>query len=117
MLDGQILRLPFRVLEEHPGGLDVIMCLRGRDVTQEFEDASHSEGARRWALGYRTGEVGLESCPDRRLKQKASPGGASGARTSSPEREVWLPLLLGLASLVSAAVALRLRDPAHTAAR
>ncbi|CAK0882559.1 unnamed protein product [Prorocentrum cordatum] len=113
----RVLRLPWSMLEEHPGGFDVIMGLRGRDATQEFEDAGHSESARQWALEYTSGEVLPESCTGRRPAQEASGVGAFGAQAGSLEREAWLPLLLGLASLVSAVVALRLRDSVHTAAR
>uniref|UniRef100_A0A061RYG6 Cytochrome b5 n=1 Tax=Tetraselmis sp. GSL018 TaxID=582737 RepID=A0A061RYG6_9CHLO len=36
------------MLDEHPGGGDIIVSASGRDATDDFEDVGHSRSAREW---------------------------------------------------------------------
>ncbi|KAJ6318076.1 hypothetical protein OIU76_013591 [Salix suchowensis] len=48
-------------LEEHPGGDDVILATTGKDATDEFEDAGHSESARELLETFFIGELDLSA--------------------------------------------------------
>mmetsp|Transcript_9360 Transcript_9360/g.27805 ORF Transcript_9360/g.27805 Transcript_9360/m.27805 type:complete len:144 (-) Transcript_9360:166-597(-) len=49
LLHGEVVELSETLLEEHPGGCDVLLLLARRDCTEEFEAAGHSTSAQRWA--------------------------------------------------------------------
>lgn len=55
ILDGEVLSLPKDFLEDHPGGSDVIFQRAGKDVTQDFNDQSHTASASDWARRYAIG--------------------------------------------------------------
>ncbi|KAF9674348.1 hypothetical protein SADUNF_Sadunf10G0118000 [Salix dunnii] len=48
-------------LDEHPGGDDVILATTGKDATDEFEDAGHSESARELLETFFIGELDLSA--------------------------------------------------------
>merc|ERR1712150_53441 len=54
-----VLNCSEEFLSEHPGGPDVITCLAGKDITNDFEDIAHSDSAREWTnkliIGYKEG--------------------------------------------------------------
>mmetsp|Transcript_91228 Transcript_91228/g.143310 ORF Transcript_91228/g.143310 Transcript_91228/m.143310 type:complete len:198 (-) Transcript_91228:35-628(-) len=68
------------LLNEHPGGPDVITLIGGRDATQEFEDIAHSDSAIDWAnkliIGY------IEGAPDHMKTATAMPN-ASAQKSAS----------------------------------
>ena len=49
-----------KFLADHPGGGEVISSLAGSDVTAEFEDIGHSDGARNDARKYFIGYLATE---------------------------------------------------------
>ncbi|CDW58865.1 Cyt-b5 domain containing protein [Trichuris trichiura] len=48
-------------LEEHPGGIEVLLEHAGRDATEGFEDAGHSNDAKEIREQYLIGEI-VEVC-------------------------------------------------------
>lgn len=48
-------------LNEHPGGPDVVVVTAGRDCTAEFEDAAHTDSARRLGDKYVIGRLSEDS--------------------------------------------------------
>merc|ERR1740117_1362553 len=48
-MHGLVFDIDDKLLEDHPGGPDVISILAGKDSTQDFEDIAHSDAARDWA--------------------------------------------------------------------
>merc|ERR1740117_524176 len=48
-MHGLVFNIEQSLLEDHPGGPDVIAILAGKDSTQDFEDIAHSDDARVWA--------------------------------------------------------------------
>jgi len=42
---------------EHPGGSDILVDVAGREATEEFEDAGHSEDAREMMSSYLVGTL------------------------------------------------------------
>mmetsp|Transcript_72610 Transcript_72610/g.132700 ORF Transcript_72610/g.132700 Transcript_72610/m.132700 type:complete len:151 (-) Transcript_72610:102-554(-) len=73
-LDNLVLNLPADMLNEHPGGPDVVTCLAGKDATQDFHDIAHSDSAREWASKYIVGYK--EGAPDEDKTRKALPTNA-----------------------------------------
>ncbi|CAE8588802.1 unnamed protein product, partial [Polarella glacialis] len=49
ILHGQVLELTDELLENHPGGAEILTSLGGQDITDEYEAAIHGESAMRWA--------------------------------------------------------------------
>ncbi|KAM7260044.1 hypothetical protein ACFE04_015785 [Oxalis oulophora] len=66
-----------KYLSDHPGGEDVILEATGKDATDEFEDAGHSETARSEMEDYLIGKLGTASPSTKKLgdltKQYAVP--------------------------------------------
>ncbi|KIH59026.1 cytochrome b5-like Heme/Steroid binding domain protein [Ancylostoma duodenale] len=54
VLDGKVYDVS-KFLDEHPGGLEVIAELAGKDATASFEDVGHSKDARDMAKEYLIG--------------------------------------------------------------
>lgn len=50
-------------LEEHPGGDDVLLQATGKDATNEFEDAGHSNSARELMESFCVGELDTSDIP------------------------------------------------------
>jgi cytochrome b involved in lipid metabolism len=101
VFEGEVLVLPAHMLDEHPGGRDVIMAMQGRDITLEFAEAHHSESARRWALSFKSQSpmaVDNDCLPAR-----------SGFVADDEASRPWYPVFLSLVSLTSALVAYQLR--------
>jgi len=115
ILDGQVLVLPDRVLDEHPGGRNAIASLRGRDVTQEFFEAGHSESALRWALGFRAEGAAPCGAGSGRGPQLAPPPRSKGMADEEPP--AWMVAALGMVSLTSAVVAWQLRKASYAVGR
>merc|ERR1719491_1295803 len=57
ILEGQVLSLPRRLMDEHPGGIDSIFRMAGQDITQEFHDTHHSSSASSWASRFAVGRL------------------------------------------------------------
>lgn len=55
-MHGLVMKMDKKLADEHPGGIDIIMALAGKDATDDFEEAGHSDKARNWAneliIGY-----------------------------------------------------------------
>merc|ERR1711974_436877 len=52
-----VFNVPKDYLDEHPGGLDVIVALGGKDASQDFEDSGHGEDSRRICDRYIIGVI------------------------------------------------------------
>ncbi|XP_039054764.1 cytochrome b5-like [Hibiscus syriacus] len=50
-------------LDEHPGGDDVVLVATGKDATDDFEDAGHSESAKELMQSFCIGELDTSSSP------------------------------------------------------
>mmetsp|Transcript_91683 Transcript_91683/g.258862 ORF Transcript_91683/g.258862 Transcript_91683/m.258862 type:complete len:143 (+) Transcript_91683:94-522(+) len=87
-LKNLVLSLPQDVLDEHPGGGDVITVLAGRDATAEFEDIGHSDTAREWANKYIIGY--MEGADEETKTMKAHPVAAASTGPSG----VMLPAIV-----------------------
>lgn len=69
-----VLKLPEEFMMEHPGGSEVISCLAGKDVTQDYEDIAHSDSAREWTNKYIIGYIeGATSTEEKDPKTKLIP--------------------------------------------
>ncbi|XP_038208540.1 cytochrome b5-like [Zerene cesonia] len=89
-----------KFLEEHPGGLEVLMELAGRDATEPFEDVSHSSDARALMKKYKIGEL-VEAD---RTQSKAAFSPQWSNDQPQEQGNSWsswaIPLLLGVAATV-----------------
>ncbi|KAG0496201.1 hypothetical protein HPP92_000751 [Vanilla planifolia] len=56
VIDGKVYDVT-TYLDEHPGGDDVLLSATGKDATEEFEDAGHSDTARKLMEDYCIGEI------------------------------------------------------------
>ncbi|XP_010260586.1 PREDICTED: cytochrome b5 [Nelumbo nucifera] len=56
VIHGKVYNLT-NYLDEHPGGDDVLLTATGRDATEDFEDAGHSNSARELMKDYCIGEL------------------------------------------------------------
>eukprot|EP00406_Dinophysis_acuminata_P006218 CAMPEP_0179228132 /NCGR_PEP_ID=MMETSP0797-20121207/9670_1 /TAXON_ID=47934 /ORGANISM="Dinophysis acuminata, Strain DAEP01" /LENGTH=113 /DNA_ID=CAMNT_0020935179 /DNA_START=45 /DNA_END=386 /DNA_ORIENTATION=+ len=59
VLDGKKLVVSDDILENHPGGSEIIFSMLGRDCTQEFMASGHSKSAYRWAMSHAASENNL----------------------------------------------------------
>ncbi|XP_050663751.1 cytochrome b5-like [Leptidea sinapis] len=85
-------------LEEHPGGLEVLMELAGKDASEAFEDVSHSSDARSLMKKYKIGEL-VEA--DRTASKASFATTWNNDQPQEPNNawSAWLvPLLLGVAA-------------------
>ncbi|RVW42191.1 Cytochrome b5 isoform A [Vitis vinifera] len=59
-------------LDEHPGGDDVILATTGKDATDDFEDAGHSNDARELMKSFCIGELDMSSpaIPELKISDK-----------------------------------------------
>ncbi|EYB91542.1 hypothetical protein Y032_0204g1865 [Ancylostoma ceylanicum] len=74
VLDGKVYDVS-KFLDEHPGGLEVIAELAGKDATASFEDVGHSKDARDMAKEYLIGKVQASSAPAASsASEKKTPG-------------------------------------------
>eukprot|EP00873_Tetraselmis_striata_P018376 jgi/Tetstr1/438640/TSEL_027191.t1 len=64
------------MLDEHPGGGDILVSASGRDATDDFEDVGHSTSAREWLQKYYIGEY---AGGDPSAEKKAAKNGQAGA--------------------------------------
>lgn len=62
VIDGKVYDVT-TYLDEHPGGDDVILATTGKDATDDFEDAGHSNDARELMKSFCIGELDMSS-PD-----------------------------------------------------
>eukprot|EP00252_Welwitschia_mirabilis_P013979 TRINITY_DN30988_c0_g1_i1.p1 TRINITY_DN30988_c0_g1~~TRINITY_DN30988_c0_g1_i1.p1 ORF type:complete len:129 (-),score=24.15 TRINITY_DN30988_c0_g1_i1:33-419(-) len=84
-----------RYLEEHPGGEDVLLAAAGKDGTDEFEDAGHSEDARKLMEDYYVGDIVNQECSKARKIAKAT------IRFSTKALPIAIPLaVVGLSAVV-----------------
>ncbi|XP_068657682.1 cytochrome b5-like [Aristolochia californica] len=56
VIDGKVYDVT-SYLDEHPGGDDVLLAATGKDATDDFEDAGHSQTARDLMKDYCIGEL------------------------------------------------------------
>ncbi|XP_065881130.1 cytochrome B5-like [Euphorbia lathyris] len=54
VIDGRVLNVT-ELLEEHPGGEEVVIESAGKDATKEFKDIGHSKGAQNMIINYQVG--------------------------------------------------------------
>jgi len=60
VIDGKVYDVS-SYLDEHPGGDDVVLVATGRDATDDFEDAGHSEEAKELMQTFCIGELETSS--------------------------------------------------------
>ncbi|KAJ9707745.1 hypothetical protein PVL29_000018 [Vitis rotundifolia] len=60
VIDGKVYDVT-TYLDEHPGGDDVILVATGKDATDDFEDAGHSNDARELMKSFCIGELDVSS--------------------------------------------------------
>ncbi|CAK1544337.1 unnamed protein product [Leptosia nina] len=90
-------------LEDHPGGVEVLLNNAGLDASRCFHDVGHSDDARAWREQYRIGEV----VPEERREVIASTN-SLGSELSADELtwrglfDVWAPpLMMGIAATLA----------------
>mmetsp|Transcript_14188 Transcript_14188/g.40212 ORF Transcript_14188/g.40212 Transcript_14188/m.40212 type:complete len:145 (-) Transcript_14188:160-594(-) len=82
------------MLDEHPGGGDILVSASGRDATDDFEDVGHSGSAREWLEKYYIGEFeGGDVSADKKAKRAAAVSGGSDSSTMKLLKAL-LPLLV-----------------------
>lgn len=73
VIDGKVYDVT-EYLDEHPGGDDVLLSASGRDSTEEFEDAGHSQSARELMQDYCIGELDpTPTIPELEISRKDQP--------------------------------------------
>jgi len=88
VLHGRELELSEELLEQHPGGPDVLLAYEGCDCTQEFEAVGHSASAMRWSALFEvppstaSNNNGSPASPAR-SPQHSSHGGSSSSPTAA----------------------------------
>ncbi|GMI87453.1 ARABIDOPSIS CYTOCHROME B5 ISOFORM A, cytochrome B5 isoform A [Hibiscus trionum] len=60
VIDGKVYDVS-SYLDEHPGGDDVVLVATGKDATDDFEDAGHSESAKELMQSFCIGELDTSS--------------------------------------------------------
>ncbi|XP_041013252.1 cytochrome b5 [Juglans microcarpa x Juglans regia] len=60
VIDGKVYDVS-SYLDEHPGGDDVVLAATGKDATDDFEDAGHSESAKELMETFCIGELDTSS--------------------------------------------------------
>ncbi|KAG7979085.1 hypothetical protein I3843_05G112600 [Carya illinoinensis] len=60
VIDGKVYDVS-SYLDEHPGGDDVVLAATGKDATDDFEDAGHSESAKELMETFCIGELDASS--------------------------------------------------------
>ncbi|KAK8567367.1 hypothetical protein V6N13_105339 [Hibiscus sabdariffa] len=60
VIDGKVYDVS-SYLDEHPGGDDVVLAATGKDATDDFEDAGHSESAKELMQSFCIGELDTSS--------------------------------------------------------
>ena len=90
-------------LDDHPGGVDVLLNNAGKDASQCFHEVGHSDIALDWRQKFVVGEVVDEDRWEVRARVVAAPAEAEPLSLSAL-LSVWGPplLLAGLATLVYA---------------
>jgi hypothetical protein len=73
-------------LDEHPGGVEVMMDVAGTDATLEFEEVGHSHAARRELELYLIGEL-LAPEPEAALPERAQDARLDGVGPGASERD------------------------------
>ncbi|CBI27309.3 hypothetical protein VitviT2T_000019 [Vitis vinifera] len=71
VIDGKVYDVT-TYLDEHPGGDDVILATTGKDATDDFEDAGHSNDARELMKSFCVGELDMSSpaIPELKISDK-----------------------------------------------
>ncbi|KAL6349940.1 hypothetical protein AAG906_002047 [Vitis piasezkii] len=71
VIDGKVYDVT-TYLDEHPGGDDVILATTGKDATDDFEDAGHSNDARELMKSFCIGELDMSSpaIPELKISDK-----------------------------------------------
>ncbi|KAL0003650.1 hypothetical protein SO802_011211 [Lithocarpus litseifolius] len=69
VIDGKVYDVT-TYLDEHPGGDDVVLAATGKDATEEFEDAGHSESAKELMETFCIGELDTTFIPQLEISSK-----------------------------------------------
>merc|ERR1712078_21542 len=90
------------MLDEHPGGGDILVSASGRDATDDFEDVGHSSSAKEWLERHYIGQY--EGGDPSATKKAGKTFAASGAPDSSGAKlmKALLPILILLVALLAA---------------
>ncbi|XP_047322626.1 cytochrome b5 [Impatiens glandulifera] len=93
VIDGKVYEVS-SYLDEHPGGDEVILQATGKDATDEFEDAGHSEEAREQLEAFCIGELDqtAPAIPEMKIvsKKKQSSGGIVPKLTNFTKQQSWV---------------------------
>lgn len=88
-------------LEEHPGGDDVLLSATGKDATDDFEDAGHSNTARETMEEYYIGDFDPSSLSSKPTVKQAHNNSGKTVDSVSKLLPFAIPLaFLGLAIVV-----------------
>ncbi|KAF2294954.1 hypothetical protein P3X46_017207 [Hevea brasiliensis] len=74
VIDGKVYDVS-SYLDEHPGGDDVVLATTGKDATDDFEDAGHSQEARELLQSFCIGELDPSApvIPELEISSKKQP--------------------------------------------
>ncbi|VVB03529.1 unnamed protein product [Arabis nemorensis] len=50
-------------IEDHPGGVEVLLAVTGKDASIDYDDVGHSEGAKETMKKYCIGDVDMSTVP------------------------------------------------------
>jgi len=92
IVDGKVYDTT-KYLEDHPGGVDVMLESSGRDATEDFEDVGHSKNAIKIMEQYYIGEFEGGSSKSSSGGQGGKSGGGGGIVTFL---QMFLPILIAI---------------------
>ncbi|XP_072948078.1 cytochrome b5-like [Epargyreus clarus] len=88
-------------LDDHPGGVEVLLNNAGRDASRCFHDVGHSDDAKQWRQRFRLGEVVDEDRWEVIREQAAAPD-TEHELTLSGLINVWAPpLFMGALAILA----------------
>eukprot|EP00854_Cymbomonas_tetramitiformis_P014435 gene14435-17064_t len=90
VVDGKVYDTT-QYLEDHPGGVDVMLESSGRDATEDFEDVGHSKNAKKIMEKYYIGEF-----EGGKSKSSGGAGGKSGGSGIMTVLQMLLPILIAI---------------------
>ncbi|XP_062162830.1 cytochrome b5 [Alnus glutinosa] len=89
VIDGKVYDVT-SYLDEHPGGDDVVLAATGRDATDDFEDAGHSESAKELMQTFCIGELDTSSPAIPELEISSKKKTDSGQKLMDFTKQYWV---------------------------